>query len=80
MLDTITGLSSFEGLKNITDDKTWNLIRRLWGERFYDLLLSNDEFQELLGFVASIKKFLNDDVTAEIRNLKAKPAVRSNRP
>jgi hypothetical protein len=77
MLDTITGLSSFEGLKNITDDKTWNLIRRLWGERFYDLLLSNDEFQTFLGFVASIKKFLNDDVTAEIRKfiaqLKANP-------
>ena len=66
-LDRILELEDFENLSKLTDAKTWELIKKLSGEKFYNLLLEEKEFQNLLTFVQKIKDFLNEDVSAEIR-------------
>ena len=67
-LDQLLALSSFEGLKGVTNAESWEIIKRLSGERFYDLLLNQQDFQQFLVYVRSVKSFINDGATQHIRD------------
>lgn len=66
-LDRILGMDSAEKLKDLADNAVWDLIRRLAGDRFHDMLVDNDEFQKLRAFARRVKHFLNDESTAGVR-------------
>ncbi|MDQ3130706.1 MAG: hypothetical protein M3Q99_08090 [Acidobacteriota bacterium] len=68
ILDDILKLQKFENLSKLTDAKTWEIIKKLSGEKFYNLLLEQDEFEKFLKFIQTAKDFVNDGVNEEIRN------------
>lgn len=70
MLDDLIELPNRIGLgkfNTTADAAIWDLIRRLAGDRFYEVLLSDQEFSKFSDFVKEIKKFLTDGVNKHIR-------------
>ena len=68
-LDDILNLKKFENLSKLTDAETWEIIRKLSGEKFYELLLDQTAFGDFLAYVQKTKDFLNDGASAEIRKI-----------
>lgn len=68
-LDDILKLKKFENLSKLTDAQTWEIIRKLSGEKFYELLLNQTAFGDFLAYVKRTKDFLNNGASAEIRKI-----------
>jgi hypothetical protein len=68
-LDVILNLKEFKNLSNITDSETWEIIRKLSGEQFYEILIDQTAFGNFLSEVQKAKDFLNDGAVEEIRNI-----------
>ena len=66
-LDRILGMDSAAKLKDLADKGTWDLIKRLAGDRLPDLLLDRAEFQKFRELAARIKGFVTDDATGPVR-------------
>lgn len=61
LLDRISALPNRDALKAVTDGEVWDLIRRLWKDRFNELLLTDSEFNKLKALVGRVAKFLDAD-------------------
>lgn len=70
ILDRLIALPDRLGLGQLNqaaDAAVWELIRRIAGDRFSEILLSDHEFNSFTDFVKEIKKFLTDGVKKQIR-------------
>ncbi len=71
MLDALIDLPNRLGLgrfNNAADKAIWDLIRRLAGDKFYQVILDDQEFSQFSDFVKEIKKFVTDGVNKHIRD------------
>jgi hypothetical protein len=59
LLDRIIALPNREALKGVTDGEIWDLIRRLWKDRFNELLLADAEFKKFIALVKKAKEFVD---------------------
>jgi len=71
-LKLLLGADSRADLEKITDGPTWDLVRRLWNEKFHDLLLEDTEFQKFSAFVQDVKDFLDGGADKHVRDIIAK--------
>lgn len=69
VLDDILKLKKFENLSGIVDPEVWTIIRKLSGEKFYDLLLDQTSFGEFLEYVQKAKDFLTEGASEQIRKI-----------
>lgn len=67
-LDLLLGVGSRDELQQLTDAPAWDLIRRLWNEKFHDLLVDDAEFQEFSAFVKRLKDFLDGGADKLVRD------------
>ncbi|HWN09306.1 MAG TPA: hypothetical protein VNO50_08615 [Pyrinomonadaceae bacterium] len=67
-LNLLLGVGTQQDLQRITDGDTWDLIRRLWNEKFNDLLLKETEFEQFSEFVKKVKEFLDGGVAKNVRD------------
>jgi hypothetical protein len=56
-LDEILKFEEFENLGRLTGPEAWEIVRRLSGEKFYDLLLERTAFGDFLALVRQAKVF-----------------------
>jgi len=68
-LDTILGFQDLSGFKGIVDPAVLDIVRKLSGEKYYDVLLDETEFGNFLGQVRKVKDFLDDGVSKIIRDV-----------
>lgn len=71
-LNTVLNATSRDALQGIGDGKVWDLIHRLWSDKFYDLLLEDTEFNKFRAFVLKVKEFREDGAYQLVRELIAK--------
>jgi hypothetical protein len=69
ILNLLGGVGSREDLQKLTDADAWDLIRRVWNDKLYDLLLKNEEFEAFAGFIAELRDFKNGKIAKEVRTL-----------
>jgi hypothetical protein len=72
MLNKLIGITGRLDLSRLNADpdsaEIWNLIRRLAGDRFQEILLVDDKFKDFHDLLVKVKKFLEDDVNEHIRD------------
>ena len=77
VLETISGLQDPATLENLvaktaTSDvhrQAWSLIKRFWGDRIHDVLLSSEEITRVGEFARTAHKFLTDEGFEDVRNV-----------
>jgi hypothetical protein len=69
ILNLLGGVGRREDLQKLTDADAWDLIRRVWNDKLYDLLLKNEEFEAFAGFIAELRDFKNGKIAKEVRTL-----------
>jgi hypothetical protein len=69
VLGRILALDSPDGLNEMTDRETWDVIQRLSGDRIHDLLLRRADFGEFLALARRLKYFVSDAAAGPVRAL-----------